>query len=210
MSYRTSFPPTLSSNLRLDREGFYAACTVVTSNHRVGFPRPGLLFIFHRAPPTLPFVYAHKYSFKPPHSGTTAGRSVSRHSSGIINRPSIVSKLPPCSTRKYTFQRRRAEYQTDENRVVRFQERHTPCVRRCDVSPRFHFTSAFAVISRNTIGRIIHIGRKWTLRLKRCFVYYKKIVQLLQKYICYVIYTGWSLKDRMMQNKSNTFTNTCF
>ena len=124
MSYRTSFPPTrllISDSTEKDFTQRVPS-SYQQPPRRISTSRPVIYF-----PPSTadssPFVYAHKYSFKPPHNGTTAGRSVSRHSSGIINRPSIVSKLPPVPLGN-TFHRGHTEYLTDKNRVVRFQERH--------------------------------------------------------------------------------------
>lgn len=56
--------------------------------------------------------------------GISAGRSVSRHSSGIINRLSIVPKLPLFHSKILS----NGAPNTAKNRVVHFQG--TPCVER--------------------------------------------------------------------------------
>lgn len=71
----------------------FTRCVAATTQD---FHVPPLLFIFRRATLTLPFVYAHKYSFKPP---SRYLESIPRHSSGIINRLSRCFRM--VAARKY-------------------------------------------------------------------------------------------------------------
>lgn len=94
-----------SSNLWHDAERFYTLRYIPlrkTRKRRRIFPLRAspraTLFIF-RCALTLPFAYARINTRLSLPRGISTKRSVSRHSSGIINRPLIVQELP-CATKR--------------------------------------------------------------------------------------------------------------